>query len=85
MICFEYVMHEFGCLHFFMICHDFFIIFLAFYIAFCAYHSSRRDRSVSVPAESAAETETLNHVAKRAYEDIGCTFRYLPNPTIKSA
>ena len=40
MICFEYVIHEFWCLHFFTICHDFFIIFLAFYVAFCAYRPS---------------------------------------------
>ena len=46
---------------FFTICRDFFIIFWAFYVAFCVYRPSHRDRSVSVPAESAAETATLNH------------------------
>ena len=48
-----------------MICHDFFIIFLSFLynvlrVSF-EFYPSRRDRSVSVPAESTAETATLNH------------------------
>ena len=49
-----------------MICHDFFHNFLSFLCNVLRVSSesdpSRRDRSVSVPAESAAETATLNHV-----------------------
>jgi len=50
---------------FFKICHDFFQIFLRFLCSVLRVSPdtdlSRRDRSVSVLAESAAETATVNH------------------------
>ena len=50
---------------FFKLCRDFFQNFLSFLYSVLRVSPdtdlSRRDRSVSVPAESAAETATMNH------------------------
>ena len=46
---------------FLKICRDFFQNFLSFLCSVLRISLSRRDRFVSVPAESAAETATVNH------------------------
>jgi len=71
-ICFGHVIYEYWCVHFFKICRDFFknfwafhVVLWAFHVVFCAYRlRSIRDAvtdPVSVPAELAAVTATLNH------------------------
>ena len=48
-------------LRFVMIFHNFFSVLCSVLRVSSESDPSRRDRSVSVPAELAAETETLNH------------------------
>ena len=64
---------------FVMIFHNFFGVLCSVLRVSSESDLSRRDRSVSVPAESATETETLNHgsisttVVQTWYIDAGCT------------
>ena len=65
MICFGHVIHQFWCLYFFKNLSWFFQNFLSFLCSVLRVSPetdlSHRDRSVSVPADLAAETTTLNH------------------------
>ena len=60
-ICYTWILMSTLFLWFVMIFHKFFSFLCSVLRVSSESNPSRRDRSVSVPAESAAETETLNH------------------------